>query len=199
MTPVSNERALWLARHILPAEPALRAWLARRPRVGLEIDDIIQETYAVLAGLQHVDHIQSPRTYAFQVAKTVILQALRRSQVVSFEVLAEADGLAVSDGQPSPEDQLADRQELGRAAALIAVLPAKCREAFTLRKVHGLSQREVAQRMGISENTVEKHVGKALGLLMAAMGRGGTARIAASRRHDLGSDHSTENRKQRGD
>lgn len=37
-----------------------------------------------------------------------------------------------------------------------------------LRKVHGLSQREVAQHMGISESTVEKHIGKGLRLLLRA-------------------------------
>lgn len=200
MRLVSDERAIWLARHILPAEPALRAWLARRPRMGLEIDDIVQDTYAILAGLEQVDHIRDPRIYAFQVAKTVILQALRRRQVVSFEVLAEADSLALPNGEPTPEDCLAARQELSRAAALIAALPTKCREAFTLRKVHELSQREVAQRMGVSENTVEKHVGKALRLLMAAIGHGGMQQIAASNNnHGRETDHTTPQRRRGGD
>jgi RNA polymerase sigma-70 factor (ECF subfamily) len=184
MSLVSNERAVWLARHILPAEPALRAWLARRPRARLEVDDIVQETYAILAGLAAVDHILDPRSYMFQVAKTVTLQALRRDRVVAFETLAEVDSLEAPDPLPLQETVLADRQELGRAAALIAGLPAKCREAFTLRKVLGLTQREVSLRMGISENTVEKHVGKGIGVLMNAMGRGGSGRLAASREGD---------------
>jgi len=187
MALVSRERAIWLARHVLPVEPALRGWLAKRPKSGLDIDDIVQETYAVLAGLDQVDHIQNPRTYTFQVAKSVILQALRRSQVVAFQTLAEVDGLEPPDDQPSPEQIVGDRQELARTAALIAGLPARCREAFTLRKVAGLSQRDVAHRMGVSENTVEKHVGKAIGLLMIAMGRGGSTRVEASRAREPGS------------
>jgi RNA polymerase sigma-70 factor (ECF subfamily) len=117
----------------------------------------------------------------FEVAKSVVLQAMRRGRIVAFEALAEAEGLEPPCQDPSPETIAADRQELGRIAALIAALPARCREAFTLRKVHGLSQREVALRLGVSENTVEKHVGKGLGLLMAAMGRGGKGRFQASR------------------
>jgi RNA polymerase sigma-70 factor (ECF subfamily) len=188
MALVSQERAIWLARHVLPVEPALRAWLAKRPKSGLDVDDIVQETYAVLAGLDQVDHIQNPRAYTFQVAKSVILQALRRSQIVAFETLAEVDGLEPPDDQPSPEQVVGDRQELARTAALIAGLPARCREAFTLRKVAGLSQRDVARRMGVSENTVEKHVGKAIGLLMIAMGRGGSARTEASSVREPGSN-----------
>ncbi|MBI1199536.1 MAG: sigma-70 family RNA polymerase sigma factor [Phenylobacterium sp.] len=182
MGAVSDERAVWLARHALPAEPALRAWLARQPRFHLEVDDIVQETYAVLAGLERVDHIVNPRTYMFQVAKTVILQALRRRRVIAFETLAAADSLEIPDDQPGADVVLADRQELGRVAALIAALPAKCREAFTLRKVLGLSQKEVAARMGLSESTVEKHIGRGLRQVMNAMGRGGSGRIAASRK-----------------
>ena len=117
----------------------------------------------------------------FEVAKSVILRSLRRSRIVAFEALAEAEALVPPSAEPSPETVAADRQELSRIAALIAGLPTKCREAFTLRKVHGLSQREVAQRMGISENTVEKHVGKGIGVLMKAMGRGGNGRFQASK------------------
>jgi RNA polymerase sigma-70 factor (ECF subfamily) len=184
MTLASHERAIWLARHALPHEPGLRAWLARRPLAGLEIDDIVQETYAILAALERVDHIQTPRTYMFEVAKSVVLRGLRRSRIVAFEALAEAEGLEPPSDEPSPET-VADRQELGRLAALIAGLPTKCRQAFTLRKVHGLSQREVARRMGVSENTVEKHVGKGIGVLMNALGRGGNGRFQASRDRDV--------------
>jgi RNA polymerase sigma factor (sigma-70 family) len=185
MTLATHERAIWLARYVLPNEPALRAWLGRRPLAGLEVDDIVQETYAILAALERVDHIQTPRTYMFEVAKSVVLRALRRSRVVAFEALAEAETLEPPSADPSPETVAADRQELSRIAALIAGLPAKCREAFTLRKVHGLSQREVALRMGVSENTVEKHVGKGIGVLMNAMGRGGNGRAQASRGQDV--------------
>lgn len=181
MILATHERAIWLARHALPHEPALRGWLARRPLAGLEVDDIVQETYAILAALERVDHIQTPRTYMFEVAKSVVMRSLRRSRIVAFEALAEAETLEPPSHEPSPETVAADRQELSRIAALIAGLPTKCREAFTLRKVHGLSQREVARRMGVSENTVEKHVGKGIGVLMKAMGNGGNPRFDASK------------------
>lgn len=184
MTLATHERAIWLARHALPHEPALRAWLSRRPLAGLEVDDIVQETYAILAGLERVDHIHNARTYMFEVAKSVVLRSLRRNRIVVFEALAQAEGLEPPSEEPSPETVTADRQELTRIATLIAGLPAKCREAFTLRKVHGLSQREVARRMGVSENTVEKHVGKGIGVLMNALGRGGNPRFQASRDQD---------------
>ena len=170
---LTHDRTTWLCRHILPHEPALRAWLRRRRVDGLETDDIIQETYAVLAGLAVVEHIESPRAYAFQTAQSVILRHLRRARIVRIDAIGDVDLLTTAIDEPSPERQVSAREELRRVTELIADLPTKCREAFTLRKVDGLSQREVAQRMGISESTVEKHIGRALRTLMNAMRYGG--------------------------
>jgi RNA polymerase sigma-70 factor (ECF subfamily) len=44
----------------------------------------------------------------------------------------------------------------------VAQLPLQCRRAFLLKKVYGLSQKEIAGYLGISESTVEKHVAKGL-------------------------------------
>ena len=184
MTSLSPHRIEWLARRIIPHEAELRSWLLRRPLAGLDVDDVVQESYVILSGLGSVDHIRNPRTYLFEVAKSVVLMALRRSRVIPFSALADVDGLEIPCDAPGPEAIAAGRQELARIAEQIATLPPKCGEVFTLRKVHELSQREVAIRMGISENTVEKHMGKALRLLSNAIGYGGKSAIAASDTYD---------------
>ncbi|WP_081944725.1 RNA polymerase sigma factor [Sphingopyxis sp. MWB1] len=184
MSALSPQRIEWLARRILPHEGELRSWLLRRPLAGLDIDDVVQESYMILSGLASVDHIRNPRTYLFEVAKSVVLMALRRSRVIPFSALADIESLEIPCDAPGPEAIAAGRQELARIAEHIAALPPKCREVFTLRKVHELSQREVAVRMGISENTVEKHMGKALRLLSTTLGYGGKSPIAASDIYD---------------
>ncbi len=167
----SDERALWLARHILPHEPALRRWLRRLAAPAVEVDDVVQETYAVLAALASVDHIRDPRAYFYTAARSVLLQQVRRARIVAIDSVAEIDSLRIQQESPT-EAAVSERQQLARLARLIARLPGKCRQAFVLRKIHGCSQREIAQRMGISENTVEKHIGKGLRLLMQAMAEG---------------------------
>jgi RNA polymerase sigma-70 factor (ECF subfamily) len=166
---VSDERASWLAVHVLPFEPGLRAWLARRRVVDLEVDDIVQETYAVLAELETVAHIRNPRTYLYTVAQSIILRHLRHERVVSIEAMADIDRLGIYSEEPSPEEAVSHFQELRSIASIIAALPDRCREAFTLRRIHGLAQRDVALKMGVSEGTVEKHIGRAIKLLMTAM------------------------------
>lgn len=169
--PVSGLRARWLADEVVPHEPALRSWLQGHAPASMEVDDIVQEAYAVLVGLDEVAHILNPRGYLFTVARSVMLQQLRRARIVPIVAVAEVERLSILTDDITPERSAVAGQDLRRTGDLIASLPGKCREAFVLRRVEGLPQREIARRMGVSENTVEKHIGKALRLLMEAMGR----------------------------
>lgn len=181
MVGVSDERALWLSGQIVPHEPALRAWLVGRMPLGLEVDDVIQETYARLITLQSVEGVRNPKNYAFQTAYSVLMTHLRRSRVVSLRAVVDIDYLGAAADEPSPEQEAADRDELRRLSEAIANLPPRVGEVFRLRRIDGLSQREVAIRLGISESTVEKHMGKSLFLLASTFGRGGKPPSAASR------------------
>ena len=55
-------------------------------------------------------------------------------------------------------DQLATQRELSAFSDALIRLPAKCRQAFILRKVYGYTHKEIASLMSISEKTVEKHI-----------------------------------------
>jgi len=173
MIGVSNERALWLGRHVLPHEPMMRTWLSKKTRGSLEIDDIIQETYAILAALESVDGIRNPRNYAFQTAFSVIQSHLRRARVVSFLPLADVDVVGVASEAPSPEREASGRDELRFVERHIRALPKNCRDVITLRRIHELSHREISSRLGLSEHTVEKLITKAVHLLMDAFAGGG--------------------------
>ena len=179
---VSDERALWLSRAVLPHEPALRAWLKRKRVIDLDIDDIVQEAYAKLAALESVAAVRDPRTYVFQVAYSIVVSHVRRSRIVSIRAMEDVEELGTVLPQTSPERQLEDRDELNRLAAAIAALPPRCRETRLLRRVEGLSQRETAKRLGVSEKAVEKNMARSLRALMDIFGRGGKSASNASRR-----------------
>jgi RNA polymerase sigma factor (sigma-70 family) len=173
MGQYSDERAIWLGRHVLPHEPALRAWLRRRRLEGLEVDDVIQETYTRLIAAESIAHIRDAKSYAFQTAGSVVVDHLRRLKVVSITSVSDLDHLELPSEEPSPERQVIDREELHRLAQLIASLPGRVRDVFTLRRVYGLSQREVAERLGIAESTVEKHMARGFLLMLDPLRHGG--------------------------
>lgn len=181
MSRVTSERALWLARQILPHEPALRAWLDRRRVFDLDPDDIVQEAYARLAALESVADIRNPKTYFFQIAHSIVCSHLRRRQVVSIRAVEDVELWRIESREASPESVASDRDELYRIAAILARLPRKVGVVFRLRRIEGLSQKETAARLGVSESTVEKHMGRGIRLFMDALGRGGDSRAEASR------------------
>jgi len=134
-----------------------------------DIDDVVQEAYCRLAALKSTTHIESGRAYLFQTARNIVLQQVRHSRIIRIESLMDADGLSIADGAPSPEQIVSGVRELERVHALIEKLPAKCRRVFVLRRVHGVSQREIARMFGISESTVEMQAVKGLKQIMKAL------------------------------
>jgi RNA polymerase sigma-70 factor (ECF subfamily) len=180
MTLDFRTRAAWLAKHVLPHEAGLRRWLGQYNSAGCDIDDIIQETYAKLMRIDSVEHIMEVRAYLFRVAASLALQEIRRSRVVPIAAGADWQALEVAASEPLADAQLEARQELESVIHAITALPPQCRQAFLLRKVQGLSQREIAARMSISESTVEKHISRGLQMLLRTFGRGGRTAPDAS-------------------
>lgn len=178
---VSDERALWLATQVMPHEPAVRSWLRRGRQAEVDIDDVIQETYAKLVTVAEVSEIRNVRAYFFRAAHSVVMSRMRRKSVVSIRSLAEVESLQLAVEELTPEDTVMARNELQVLAELISRLPEKTRRIFLLSRVSGLSQKEVSRRTGIAESTVEKHIARGLGLLMTAYANGGFGAVVASK------------------
>jgi RNA polymerase sigma-70 factor (ECF subfamily) len=175
------ERTRWLARHILPYEPMLRARLRQMFVYGLEIDDIIQEMYARIVSQPSLEAIRYPRQYAIQTCTSVIIDHIRRSRIVSIDAAGNLEQLEISAPDASPEQQLLFRDEIAAVAKSLAELPERTREVLILRRVEGLSQQETADRLHISVKTVEKHMAQGVAVLMTLFGRGGKAAPQPSR------------------
>lgn len=161
----------WVGREILPHEADVRAWL-RRTLDPDDLEDVIQEAYCQIAGLKDVGHIRCGRAYFFTAARTIVLMRLRRARIVSIESVTEIESLNIVGDEPSPERVAAGRRELDRVRRLIEGLPDRCRRIIELRKVEGLPQREVAERLGITEHVVENDVVKGLKLILQAIADG---------------------------
>ena len=163
------EIVAWVGSQILPHEADVRSWLRRTGGAHSDIDDIVQETYCRLAALRSVAHIANGRAYFFRTARNIAIERIRRARIVRIDCVTEIDALNVVDHEPSPERIVAGRRELVRVQRLIEGLPERCREIFKLRRIHGLSQREVAQRLGVTENVVEMQAMRGLRLILRAL------------------------------
>lgn len=160
--------------------PGLRSAIARMVRRKDIIDELLQETYFRLyrAGKQDEPAaVHSMRGFLYSVARNVARDYLRRDRLDPVDYLDDlglVNGLhsAQPDGSRDPAEIVSAGQELELLLGAVENLPERCRQVFTLRKVYGLSHKEIAARLGIAPHTVESHLTKALHRCAEALGRG---------------------------
>lgn len=170
-----REIVAWVGGHILPHERDVRAWLLRKGSPRDEVDDVIQEAYCRIASLQSVTHIQSGRSYFFQTVRNIAIERIRRARIVRIESMTELEALNVMDNEPWPERVVSARRELQHVQRLIEGLPKQCRDIFVLRRIRGLSQREIAHALGVTENVVESQSARGLKLILRALAESSAA------------------------
>lgn len=170
-----QERGRWLARHVLPHEALIRARLRNLCLYDLDIEDVIQEMYAKFLTLPSLEAIRHPRQYALLTARAIIIDHIRHARVVSITPTGNLEELEIAGPEADGEQRVVFKQEVLAVTAALSELPKMCRETLVLRRIEGLSQKEVARRLKISEKTVEKHMANGVRLLIRVFGRGGKA------------------------
>ena len=156
---------------------ALGRFLSARLSDRQEAEDILQELYIKLSGIDAPDDLRDPVAYLYRMALNLARDHRRerqrarkreadwvdtRSTIVGSETISDA---------PSAEAGYAAKQRIAAVRAVLDELSPQCRRAFVLHKFEGLSHEEVAQRTGITRSTVEKHMRTALKHLVARLGR----------------------------
>lgn len=148
----------WFKREILIHEEILVRFLARVWPRNDEIADIRQEVYARVYEAAGKARPREPKAFLFATARHLMADRVRRERIVSIRAGGDTDFLNVLVDEISPERETEAHEELQRLARAFDRLSAKCREVVWLRRVKELSQKEVADRLGLSEKTVEKHL-----------------------------------------
>ena len=164
----------WFASEVLVHEAALMRYLTRIWRNRDEIADLRQEVYVRVYESARGSRPAAPKAFLFATARHLIIDRARRGRVVSIEAAGDFESLNVLVDEISPEQRLSARQELKQLASAFGRLPPRCREVVWFRKVDGLSQNEVAQKLNISVRTVEFQVQKGMRILAEALFGGAT-------------------------
>ncbi|MES2696441.1 MAG: RNA polymerase sigma factor [Verrucomicrobiota bacterium] len=157
----SAANADWFAKEVHAHDGRLKAYL-RGVFPGVhDVDDLVQESYVRVWLRQTRQPIASVRAFLFKVARHLALNSLRHQNASPFIAVTETAVSRVVEDRPSPADQACTDEELTLLFEAIDALPARCREVYILRKLKGLSQKEIAAKLGISEQTVETQVVRA--------------------------------------
>lgn len=136
-----------------------------------EADDVAQDVFVQIYRSLPSARLDLPfRPWLYVIARNKCLDSLKRKSALSFSALEDPETLespidAVADPDPLPDAVLesADLQRILREA--IVQLPEKYRTVVSLRYAGGLSFAEIAETLGLPENTVKTHFQRAKALL----------------------------------
>jgi RNA polymerase sigma factor (sigma-70 family) len=102
------------------------------------------------------EQVEQPRAYLHQTARNIAVDGFRREdrrQALELEAFDE-----VSSTSDDPEAYVHALELADSVERALAELPLNCRRVFIWQKLEGLSQAEIAERMGLTKNMVEKYM-----------------------------------------
>jgi RNA polymerase sigma-70 factor (ECF subfamily) len=132
-----------------------------------EAKDVVHEVFIALWAKRESLHIDYLAGYLFRSVRNLILnqiahQAVQEKFILSMEKFAASNDI--------PDHLVREKQLMAIIGREIAALPPKMREVFVLSRKEHLSHKEIADLLGISEQTVSKHITNALKILRVKLG-----------------------------
>ena len=155
----------WFLREIMPLEAILMQYLRHNWRNASDIPDLRQEVYARVFEAARERLPENPKRFLLTSARNLLIDLVRREQVVPMETFGDFEALDVATDAPEPDRAVIEREELQRLKAALERLPARTREAMTLACFEGLSRQEIAKRMGVTPSRVSHHLADGVFLL----------------------------------
>ncbi len=159
---MADERRKRLLDQVLRHRVALQKYLRKFTAGAEDIEDLVQETFVRICALPPTQIIDSPRALLFRIARNLAVDRARQKIARATDAVADFEPLNVYSEEAEPDQQVDLRRRFESFCAAVESLPPLCRRVFVLRKVHQLSHAEIAQVLGVSHSTIEKHVAKGL-------------------------------------
>lgn len=143
-------------------------FLARR--VGFQdAPDLLQETYLRVFRHAELESIDDPEALLHATAINLVKDHLRRRKTEQKYLDFERDADGVAAHATSPDARMEAEARLKLLLQAVEQLPPRCRQVFVMRRFDDLHQEQIARRLGISRNMVEKHLRLALARLKSAL------------------------------
>lgn len=147
-----------VAQSYLSHKSSLMRFIGRFVRQPQDIEDIVQETFLKTYASEINTQIQSPKAFLFRTARNLTLKHLARASYRLTDYLEDFEPSEVLTEECSAENRAEIEEQFTAFCQAVRLLPVQCRRAFILRKVYGLTYKEIAEHLDISVNTVEKHL-----------------------------------------
>lgn len=146
----------WLAHY----RELIGTWVRRTDTVSHDVQDAVHDVITTMLG-STASAINNPRAYLHRSVRNQLTDMHRHAQVldsVPLHELQEDEHPLLSD----PDAALRTSLLLAALKEALAELPLKCRQVFIWHRLEGYTQQEIAQKLGISVNMVEKYMIRAV-------------------------------------
>lgn len=156
-----DERTLdrWFLREVLPHQEALLRylrWICRSD--SADAMDIMQEALVRVYSSARKKTPDDPKKFLFATGRNIFLDLVRRAKVVTIDTATDLVEVSTVHDERSLETYVSTQQEWRILSNAMVSLPGLCQEVIKLRRIYGFSQRETAEKLGISEAAVESHI-----------------------------------------
>ena len=138
----------------------------RRLHNAADVDDAVQDIWLRAHERLADGDIANVAAYLFQTAHSVLADRARRAAVRHQQQHQPMEDHHHPVEGLTPERVLLGRETVRQVADCLGRMPERTRDIFVLHRFEQLSYSEIARNMGISVSAVEKHIMKALRLLL---------------------------------
>ena len=139
---------------------ALHRYIRRFVGSSETAKEIVQEAF--LRTYRQRDSVTTLRAFLFSTARNLAANEYRHRRITERGTMGDLGDSRVKSERESLETELLRDERNRLIQEAIDRLPPQCRAAFTLRVFHECSYKEIAERLGISAKTVEKHIAHGL-------------------------------------
>jgi len=160
MPTTSESRTEIFTKLFAESRQALHRYIQRFVGSSETAKEIVQEAF--LRTYRQRESVTTLRAFLFSTARNLAANEYRHRRTMERDALGNFGDSWVKTERESLEAELLRDERYQLMQEAIDRLPPQCRAAFALRVFHECSYKEVADRLGISAKTVEKHIARGL-------------------------------------
>jgi RNA polymerase sigma-70 factor, ECF subfamily len=160
MPTTSDSRTEIFTKLFAESRQALHRYIQRFVGSSETAKEIVQEAF--LRTYRQRESVTTLRAFLFSTARNLAANEYRHRRVMERGALGHFGDSRVKTEHESLETEVLRDERNRLIQEAIDRLPPQCRAAFALRVFHECSYKEVADRLGISAKTVEKHIARGL-------------------------------------
>lgn len=134
-------------------------YVQRMVRDKDKTQDVIQETYARAIEVDSRIKIINKRAYLYKMARNIVIDEIKKNKNIS--KVAYEDNSNIIPASEQPEEIILNQSLENNLMDIVKTLPSRSKQAFILHTIDGYSRKEIALKMGITINAVEKHITRA--------------------------------------